>query len=262
MYTEKRANKLYLKMNMMKKASSGLSPNGFTLIELAISLMVIGLLIGGVLKGQELINNARMTQTIRQLQSYETAVAIFRTTYDALPGDIQNPSSRIPSCSTLPCSSTGNKDGYIDLTTNSRFETVPSTTTESRNFWLHLAKAGIITGVQTDYTGTPNQFGLDFPSIPLDGGIMIQSYTESGASSTYFILLAQIAAPNTAAANVMNPRVAAQLDRKMDDGQAKAGVVSGWSPNTHGICQQYYNGELYQEDRSDKTCVVWVRPGF
>ncbi|MCK5555335.1 MAG: prepilin-type N-terminal cleavage/methylation domain-containing protein, partial [Alphaproteobacteria bacterium] len=54
---------------------------GFTLVELAIVLTIIGLLIGGILKGQQLMQNARVTATIAQIQAIESATTTFRDTY-------------------------------------------------------------------------------------------------------------------------------------------------------------------------------------
>ena len=61
---------------------------GFTLIELSIVLVVIGLVVGGVLAGQDMIRSASMRATITQLQQYQTAVNTFRGKYNALPGDL------------------------------------------------------------------------------------------------------------------------------------------------------------------------------
>ena len=62
-------------------------PHGFTLIELAIVLVVIGLLLGGVLKGQELIESARARNIISQLDSIKAAYYAFQDKYRAAPGD-------------------------------------------------------------------------------------------------------------------------------------------------------------------------------
>lgn len=73
--------------------------NGFTLVELAISLMIIGLLLGGILKGKELIENARVVQTIRQVQGYQTANTVFTSIYQYLrqhAGRYQKPQHQNP----------------------------------------------------------------------------------------------------------------------------------------------------------------------
>jgi len=61
---------------------------GFTLIELSIVLVIIGLIVGGILVGQELIRTAQTRATIAQIEKYNTAVNTFRNKFDALPGDL------------------------------------------------------------------------------------------------------------------------------------------------------------------------------
>lgn len=63
---------------------------GFTLIELSIVLVIIGLLVGGVLAGQTLIAAAQVRKEISKLNSISTAINTFRVKYDALPGDMAN----------------------------------------------------------------------------------------------------------------------------------------------------------------------------
>ena len=63
---------------------------GFTLIELSIVLVIIGLIIGGVLVGRELIAAAEIRQQIGQIEKYNTAVSTFRLKYNCLPGDCLN----------------------------------------------------------------------------------------------------------------------------------------------------------------------------
>ncbi|MGH9519815.1 MAG: type II secretion system protein, partial [Terriglobales bacterium] len=64
---------------------------GFTLIEMAIVLVIIGLIVGSVLAGQDLIRAAEVRATISQIEKYQTAVNTFYGKYGALPGDIKDP---------------------------------------------------------------------------------------------------------------------------------------------------------------------------
>ena len=60
---------------------------GFTLIELSLVLVIVGLIIGGVVVGRDLIHSAEIRATISQIEKYNTAVNTFRTKYNCLPGD-------------------------------------------------------------------------------------------------------------------------------------------------------------------------------
>lgn len=194
---------------------------GFTLIELAIALMVIGLLIGGVLKGQELINNARIIKTVKQVQDYKAAVQIFRSTYDAWPGDIRTP-SRIPNCTGLPCMAAGNGNTILDPVGGSLYVNNITTqapfvyTGDARNFWRHLSKAGLITGINDNSTTypTPFEWGVDFPAAPYDGTGFVPF--QLGWQGLNGIIMMHTDASTRGAVLAKD---AAQIDRKIDDGK-------------------------------------------
>jgi prepilin-type N-terminal cleavage/methylation domain-containing protein len=67
--------------------------SGFTLVEIAIVLVIIGLIVGAILVGRDLIEAAKINAQIAQINSYNTAVHAFESRYDALPGDISDPAA-------------------------------------------------------------------------------------------------------------------------------------------------------------------------
>ena len=75
---------------------------GFTLIEIAIVLVIIGLLLGGVLKGEELIRAARVRNLINEQQNIKAAFYGFQDRYRALPGDYGSAANNI-SCGATTC---------------------------------------------------------------------------------------------------------------------------------------------------------------
>ena len=95
--------------------------SGFTLIELSVVLVVIGLLVGGVLTGQDLIKSAEARAEITQIEKYNTAVNTFQAKYDALPGDMNQRTasafgfaSRGTACGSSTCPGEGDGNGVIE----------------------------------------------------------------------------------------------------------------------------------------------------
>jgi prepilin-type N-terminal cleavage/methylation domain-containing protein len=241
---------------------------GFTLVELAIVMTIIGLLIGGILKGQELMQNARITATIAQVRAFEAATTTFRDKYDAVPGDMANATQRIPNCTVAACSNaaaTGAGNGIVGddawfgagtlATTPTPVQgTVHAAATagveadEPALFWTHLLKADLITGVTDAYVnGAPNGLigGEVYPAAKSGQSLFVAGYgTGAGLpgsaadAMTGPVGLIVVLAPSAAAAgNVMTitasaqpliPTRAAQIDRKMDDGKPGSGYVQAY----------------------------------
>jgi prepilin-type N-terminal cleavage/methylation domain-containing protein len=92
--------------------------NGFTLIELSIVLVIIGLIIGGVTVGQDLIRSAELQSFVSNINQYKVAVNTFKLKYNALPGDINKAQSYWPSCVdniALANTCNGDGDGAIEI---------------------------------------------------------------------------------------------------------------------------------------------------
>ena len=262
---------------------------GFTLVELAIVMTIIGLLIGGILKGQELLENARVTSTIAQIKSYDSSVTGFRDIYDGYPGDLPNAATRIPNCNTASCgyaagtatagneivgatnwsAGWGNQAGTIS--TGATAQTAVAA--ETVLFWIHMLKANLIGGV-TDTaltTATPAAWGVTHPSAKIGGGF-VAGYGDSlvvptGApvgSVVGGMLLALTNTPTTAltsttaGAQLLIPSRAAQMDRKMDDGVPNTGALRSW-----GVAASCNAGTAapytYLESVTTKDCSIIVR---
>jgi len=113
---------------------------GFTLVELAIVMTIIGLLIGGILKGQELMENARVTATVAQIKSYEAAMTSFKDMYQSVPGDMLNAGTRLQGCPTVnACNATTTNattgDGIVGLATWSTVFGAPGVTVTAAGPW-------------------------------------------------------------------------------------------------------------------------------
>ena len=97
--------------NDYKKKSIKATQAGFTLVEIAIVLVIIGLLLGGILKGQEMITQAKIKNVINDFNGITAAVTSYQDRYRAVPGDDQNAATRWASLTTPPLSGSG--DGIV-----------------------------------------------------------------------------------------------------------------------------------------------------
>jgi prepilin-type N-terminal cleavage/methylation domain-containing protein len=128
---------------------------GFSLIELAIVLVILGLLVGGIMSGQSLIRAAELRSVTRDLQGYQAAVGTFRDKYLAIPGDMTNATAfwgkdntNCPThTGTAATPGTCNGDGNGQI---AGLAAVAGGTAEAFQFWKQLQLAGLIEG---QYTG-------------------------------------------------------------------------------------------------------------
>jgi prepilin-type N-terminal cleavage/methylation domain-containing protein len=236
---------------------------GFTLVELAIALTVIGLLLAGVLKGEELIQTARVNQTIKQMQSYRSAVAQFFDTYTALPGDFSSATTRIANCNDSFCvNGDGNKALPPNAGQSDQSVTSFAAGTENSSFWYQLAYAGLINldlidiysfpmmrapigphaciVAATYNIGTPANFGTY---------LLYRNCLESQAATTTF-------APWGPAA--MSAKDAYAIDKKMDDGLPSTGDVmdTSWGAYSSPYCN---SATAYFPSQQGIMCALAVK---
>lgn len=213
---------------------------GFTLVELAIVMTIIGLLIGGVLKGQQLMQNARITATIAQVDAMRTAMTTFRDKYGQMPGDMREATNRIPGC-VAPCAD-GDGNSIIGGQLVAGLSTVVNQTgpaapgVETTMFWSHMALADLITGVDPTADPAVPAWGSTHPDSRLGGGFQV--YQETGlthlnGNSGLFVRLQGSLAPFpagilTAAAGSqpVSQSLAAKVDNKADDGKCVTGSIA------------------------------------
>ncbi len=196
-----------------------LNQKGFTLIEIAIVLVIIGLLLGGVLKGQELINTARVRALNNTVDGITAAWFSFQDRYRAFPGDYTLASVNLPGVT-----ANGDGNGLVD------------TDGERGTIWVHLQAAGYITGgyddnsitlVDDDYACSPQ----NCPDNGFGSGMLLSygNLTQTQAAAATPVLAHELITGRGVPVEVL-----AELDRKVDDGDAGSGAMqlgatgTGW----------------------------------
>lgn len=196
----------------MKKQNKNKRQEGFSLIESAIVLVIIGFLIGGILKGRELIESARLKRVISQLNEYRLATSAFIDKYDALPGDFNKASQLIKQGL-----QDGNGNGIVDgagLAAGS----------EALQFWAHLAAAGLIGNPGVEEERNRGEFGKGAPESSLGGGFTVENNPRE-LRGLWFILGKKVG--NHGYGGLLTPIQAQGIDKKLDNGHPTSGKVRG-----------------------------------
>lgn len=181
--------------------------SGFTLIEIAIVLVIIGLLLGGILKGQELITQGRIRNVANDFQSMTAAINLYQDRYRALPGDDIGAAARWGITAPTPSGGGAVGDGLIAGAYNTT-----AAADESRQFWLHLRRAGLVGGNVEDDTNPPNAAS----------GI---TGVQNGAFGIQGIVVCS---------NNLSAKIAQAIDTQFDDGNATTGAVRAVTGTTAG----------------------------
>ena len=187
--------------------------SGFTLVEIAIVLVIIGLLLGGVLKGQELINSAKVKNMIGDFRSTSTFVFAYQDRFRALPGDDTRAATNFTggvAATTPVLADVGN--ARINGAWNSLTKT-----DETYLFWQHVRLAGLATGDPTIPAGAAVASDLYNPRNA-DGGRM-------GITGDAVITGSTWAANFFICSSGIQGRFARQIDTTIDDGNTSTGTV-------------------------------------
>jgi prepilin-type N-terminal cleavage/methylation domain-containing protein len=175
---------------------------GFTLVEIAIVLVIVGLLIGGVLKGQEMITNAKIKRIESDNAGIQAAIFSYQDRYLQLPGDDDAANGRFDSG---PVS--GNGDGTIAGNWQA-----PAAADETGYFWTHLRSSGLVNGAAADIDPQQNAYGgkvgINYNGLGIQGHV-----TAFGG---------------------LEGQVVKVLESRLDDGVTTTGRVRGYIPAALG----------------------------
>ena len=211
--------------------------SGFTLIEMSIVLVIIGLIVGGILVGVDLVNAAAIRSQISQIERYNTAVRTFQGKYGYLPGDIPDPYATNAGFAARGTAHPGQGDGngLIEAWNNANTTGFYSPSDELGAFWVDLSTAGLIDGTFNFATPTFVETGLItvhpaskyFPAGKIGNGNYV--YVWSNAGFNYFGL--SIPTGSAGAAYLLSsPGLSVQqaynVDKKVDDGFPQTGSVT------------------------------------
>lgn len=268
----------------------------FSLIELSIVLIIIGLLVAGVTGGASLINSATLRGTMNEARGYSVAVNSFFVKYNSLPGDY---SSVIGTFTGSPAGTTGgNANGFIE------FINAGSTAAgrmESNIAWQQLKNEGIVDALFTPgntdattattytqvltpgFTGTATATAAGLPGSKTKSAGWVFDYISAisqnvviltGApGTTYSPTMAASTVSNVIPVGIITPADSFSIDVKMDDGVPTAGKIRGSSlvtspANAVGTAGTsapatgcYYNNttqvkDLYNTSNSAKACAL------
>ncbi len=199
---------------MKKHTDKHAAQGGFTLVEIAIVLVIIGLLLGGILKGQEMITQAKTKNVINDFNGVAAAIYGYQDRYRALPGDDKNAASR------WAATTSGNGNGIIlgayNLAPPANLAAAAAGD-EAVMFWHHLRLSGFVSGS-----------GANQPLNAVNGMMGVQTGDGTGTAG----VLAETGTTNPftglilCSANLPD-KIAISIDAQLDDGKGSTGAVRG-----------------------------------
>lgn len=214
--------------------------HGFTLVEMAIVLIVIATVVGGILVGTSLLKSTQLQSVVADVNRYKNAMKLFQEKYHYFPGDMPGATS------VWSTSDNGNGDGFIAGTDGTPVDIGATDWQEHLRAWQHLALSGFIEG---SYSGAGATLVVK-TNIPLSnfrrGTGFTLHYAKPGMDTSYYrasyrhILVFgntededgnAIDSDHPAYGPILSHAEALTLDQKLDDGKPSSGAVLAYANN-------------------------------
>ena len=270
---------------IMPQRQADKARQGFTLIELSIVLVIIGLIVGGIFVGRDLINAAALRGIVKQVEEYETAVNTFRVKYNCLPGDCLNatdfwgtaaacngPGNHITAYSPLTCNGNGNGHLVGSMAADIVNTNNTSTPWENLTFWQHLVNAGLISGSYVGQFGDFNNGIVPGTNVPLlrtyPNAIITVSNEENTVSNHWYnnqpifmtgVYNVGLGRPNDP---YLTPAEALALDMKFDSGHSSTGKIRfDWGISS-GSCVNGTSPVGYDTTKTGIGCSLYFIENF
>ena len=239
----------------------------FSLVELSIVIVIIGLLVAGTLAGADLIKTAKLKSLIGEVESYKIAVDNFKQQYEELPGDMRNATSFWTTDQNGGTAvQNGNGDGEIQPSSGDKNAGL----TETFYAWNHLTLAKLVPGTFSGSTATGATPGVNIPASKYMDGVGFSlrynanpwNYTNALGRflpANYIATGKAYAAWNIPQTNAFTAQQAYYVDSKIDDGKPASGKVIAGLGMGSGVCGSGAAPNIIYNTTQDTIgCVLFI----